>query len=307
MKKNNIVINSIMLYSSTNNKVNTSNFTDKEIIEYLEKLGYKYDKTMYSNLLSTTYITITDREDDIRIQKIINDFVGTSYTFQNSSYNDSHADILNIEDNDKDEQIQYSAYKKWLEDINLSDNQVISSINYYDKNNEVKIMDVDDLLDYKDNTIDEKEKWTTYTVENIKYQVPSNWFQQEAENGNYHYPNIYETNELLYVSYYKANAKVAGVSVIETEKVYNDVIEGIKSSSQDFTLINIEDINIANISCKKVSYYSTINNSEYYINTYLLYNFNDDNIYNFTIGINKSEQDNINQSINEIINSIEIN
>ena len=328
MKKDNIVINKkkfiiiiaifiiilastittcIILFNNTDNRIDTSNFTDKEVIEYLESLGYKYDKTMYSNLLSTTYITITDKKDDIRIQKIINDFVGTSYTFQNSSYNDSHADILNIEDNDDEEKIQYSAYNKWLKEINLSDSQVISSINYYDKNNEVKIIDVDDLLDYKDNTTDEKDGWTTYTVENIKYQVPSSWFQREAEEGNYHYPNIYETNELLYVSYYKANAKVAGVTIMETEKVYDDVINGIKKSSQNFTLINKEDINIEGTPCKKISYYSTIENSDYYLNTYLLYNFNDDNIYNFTIGIDKSEQDNVNQNINEIINSIEIN
>lgn len=154
---------------------------------------------------------------------------------------------------------------------------------------------------------DEEDGWTTYTVENIKYQVPSNWFQREAEDGNYHYPNNLENGELLYVSYYKANAKIAGVAIMETEKVYDDVINGIKISSQNFTLINKEGINIADTPCKKISYYSTIKNSDYYLNTYLLYNFNDDNIYNFTIGIYKSEQDNVNQNINEIINSIEIN
>lgn len=135
---------SVVTFNKSNNKTANANLKDNEVIEYLESLGYEYEKKMYSNLTSTTYISITDKAGNIRIQKIINDYIGTSYTFQNSAYNDSHADILNIDENDEDEKIQYSAYNKWLNEVNLTDTQIIESINFYDENNSVKVIDIRD-------------------------------------------------------------------------------------------------------------------------------------------------------------------
>ena len=168
MKKDNIVINKkkfiiiitisilivtsvittcIVLLNNFNSKIDNSSLTDEEVIEYLESLGYKYDKTMYSTLFRTTYVSITSENPDIRIQKIEDNYTGTRYTFKNEAYNDSHADILNIDDNDSEEQIQYSAYKKWLNEVNLSDEQIISSIKFYDENNGANFIDTSQYLE----------------------------------------------------------------------------------------------------------------------------------------------------------------
>lgn len=80
------------------------------------------------------------------MQKIVNTYIGTIYTFGNDVYNDENADIVNLEDNNEDEDIQYSAYQKWLTEVNLDDSQIISALNYYDENNFAEYIDVDELL-----------------------------------------------------------------------------------------------------------------------------------------------------------------
>lgn len=140
------VITTTILFTNPNKeeKIDNSNLTDKEVIEYLESKDYKFEKISFSDDDSTIYTTISN--DDIYLQKIVNTYIGTIYTFGNDVYNDENADIVNLEDNNEDEDIQYSAYQKWLAEVNLDDSQIISALNYYDENNFTEYIDVDELL-----------------------------------------------------------------------------------------------------------------------------------------------------------------
>ena len=140
------LITTTILFTNPNKeeKIDNSNLTDKEVIEYLESKDYKFEKISFSDDDSTIYTTISN--DDIYLQKIVNTYIGTIYTFGNDVYNDENADIVNLEDNNEDEDIQYSAYQKWLTEVNLDDSQIISALNYYDENNFTEYIDVDELL-----------------------------------------------------------------------------------------------------------------------------------------------------------------
>ena len=140
------VITTTILFTNPNKeeKIDNSNLTDKEVIEYLEGKDYKFEKISFSDDDSTIYTTISN--EDIYLQKIVNTYIGTIYTFGNDVYNDENADIVNLEDNNEDEDIQYSAYQKWLAEVNLDDSQIISALNYYDENNFTEYIDVDELL-----------------------------------------------------------------------------------------------------------------------------------------------------------------
>ncbi len=126
--------------SKDKREIDTSTFSNQEIIAYLEEKGYIFEKHRFESSQNTIYVTLTNEVDKIRIQKIKGTYIGTMYTFQNANYNNEHANILIISRNDEDEKIQYSAYEKWLKSINLTDNQIISVLNYYDDNNIYKII-----------------------------------------------------------------------------------------------------------------------------------------------------------------------
>lgn len=302
-----IITTCILLLNNSNSKIDNSNLTDEEVIEYLESLGYNYDKTMYSNLLSTTYVTITDKNDDIRIQKIINDLVGTLYTFQNSSYNDSHADILNIEDNDDEEEtIQYSAYKKWLIEVNLSDNQIISSINFFDQNTDTKLIDMDQYLDIPSIETQPIDNFKPYNILGIEYQVPSDWGFSSTADGNYHYPNKNSTNELLYVYSQEMNNCVGQGCILDSDTIYDNFFNGLKGSSDEFNLLSEKKIKITNKNSRKLVYTSKINSYIFNFETYLLYIEEKDTLYVFSIGVNDNVSDEVNSNINAIINSIKL-
>ncbi len=131
-------------------KINNSNLTDEEVIEYLEGKGYNFQKLLY--LDSGVFYTIIENNDNVYIQKILSPHM-TLYTFKNNDYNDEHANIVNLSDNDNDEDIQYSAYQKWLQEINLNDNQIISVLDYYDENNVAEYIDMDKILNSDTKTI----------------------------------------------------------------------------------------------------------------------------------------------------------
>ena len=140
------IITTTLLFARSNKqeKIDNSNLTDRQVIEYLENENYKFEKSSFSDNDSTIYTTISN--DNVYLQKIVNIYLGTKYTFGNEVYNDENADIVNLDNNDNDEKnIQYSAYQKWLKEINLTDNQIISVLDYYDENNIVEYINVDEL------------------------------------------------------------------------------------------------------------------------------------------------------------------
>lgn len=127
-------------------KNDNSNLDDEEVIKYLQDKNYEFDKVVYSSSDSTIYISLNSNDSKIWVQKMINPYIGTLYTFNNSEVNDEHADITDISENDENEKKQYFAYHDWLNEVNLSNEQIISAIDYYDLNNIAEYIDMDDIL-----------------------------------------------------------------------------------------------------------------------------------------------------------------
>lgn len=146
-----IILLLIILLNTLNNnnkikQVNTMSFNDEQVIEYLENNDYEIKKYIFESTPNTIYVTISN--DKIEMQKIDNPYIGTVYFFDNNLYNDNYADIMNLSKNNTDEKKeQYYAYKKWLDSINLTDEQIISALKYYDKYNKADIYEDLKLLE----------------------------------------------------------------------------------------------------------------------------------------------------------------
>lgn len=130
------------------NMTDTTNFSTEQVLKYLEENGYIFEKVTYESDANTIYVTVRNKKNNIDLKKIKNSYIGTWYIFHNQAYNNDYADILEIDkNNDADKKLQYSAYKKWLEKINLDDSQIVAVLNYYDQNNIYKTIDDSKYLD----------------------------------------------------------------------------------------------------------------------------------------------------------------
>lgn len=123
-----------------NNKINKNkgSYTSFQIIEFLEEEGFEFKMKRDSTLMGINrkYIYAYDDSSTIWIQKIVDPYTGTSYTWHNSDLNDEYAEIKNTYKNDgyKKEQ-QYKEYQKWLKYYGLTNKQIIDTLDYYDENN----------------------------------------------------------------------------------------------------------------------------------------------------------------------------
>lgn len=126
-------------------KNDNSNLDDEEVIKYLESQGYTFQRSVYSTLKSTINTTLTNK-DNIWVQKLVGPDIFTIYTFNNTEIDGKLANIINSDNNDDEQMIQYSAYQDWLKKVNLSNEQIISALDYYDLNNIAEYIDMDDIL-----------------------------------------------------------------------------------------------------------------------------------------------------------------
>ncbi len=122
-------------YDDVSNQVNSdqiSKFTDLEVIEFLEKQGYLFSATGFNENSNTQYIYVSNTENEICFQKIINRFIGTHYYWKNDDINSEWADIKSNYENVKDEEKkQYDEYKKWLEFQGLTSKQLTDALDCY--------------------------------------------------------------------------------------------------------------------------------------------------------------------------------
>lgn len=113
-------------------KIDTSNFTSREIKEYLEEQGYEFTTDTMTNFYTTIYTMIEKESEGITILKIENPLTGIEYSFKNLSCNDEYANISSKAANDEiDEENQYKAFLDWLEDLNLTKLQIINVMDYF--------------------------------------------------------------------------------------------------------------------------------------------------------------------------------
>lgn len=119
-------------------KEDKSNYTSSQIIEFLEEQGYEFKTHSDSTLMGIDrkYIYTYDENSTIWIQKIVDPYTGTSYSWHNSDLNDEYAEIKNTYKNTEyDEEQQYKEYQKWLKYYGLTNKQMIDALDYYDENN----------------------------------------------------------------------------------------------------------------------------------------------------------------------------
>ena len=114
---------------------NNANLNEQELVTYLQNKGYKFSayKDTLTNI-TTYYIYV--KNNNIAFQRIDNPYLGTTYSWSNNNINDEWANILEPDKNTKEnEKQQYSAYLKWLNNVNLDKSQIITVLDYYYKNN----------------------------------------------------------------------------------------------------------------------------------------------------------------------------
>ncbi|MBS6374698.1 MAG: hypothetical protein KH431_08865 [Erysipelotrichaceae bacterium] len=137
--------------AACSNKDDNTKLSNSEVVELLEKKGYKFN---ISDEEETHYVYFTninkDDESYIWVQKYDNTYVGTNYTFSKEDVNEKHANIIDKEENDsKDEKLQYDAYLDWLNEMGLKKSQIINVLDYYDKKHTTSNTKSDDSSDVK--------------------------------------------------------------------------------------------------------------------------------------------------------------
>lgn len=136
----------IILFFSMNKSdkettVDGSKMSSSELLDMFKSEGYEIRLT---NLDGTLYIILENEIDGITIQRIPDTLIGTLMTFNDDSINDEMADLITISENDsKEKQEQYKAYKSWMEYYNITKSQLSEMLDEYYKNNKDKIEIID--------------------------------------------------------------------------------------------------------------------------------------------------------------------
>lgn len=108
-------------------KIDNTDLSDREVLEYLEKEGYNFS---VSNIDNDQYISIS--KGDILIQRVFNS-QKVEVTFKNNKINDESAIITDEESNDtKELKKQYDNFFNWLKSVGLKKWQIINVLYYYD-------------------------------------------------------------------------------------------------------------------------------------------------------------------------------
>ena len=133
-----IVIIIILLYiliSKTiiSNKIDNSNLSSFELIQYLKEKGYTFGTDDYKYIYNTHYVFLRNNSEGILIQKISPEISSEIVSFHNDLINDAYADISSKSANTtKEEMQQYEAFLNWLSDFGISKMQLINALEYYD-------------------------------------------------------------------------------------------------------------------------------------------------------------------------------
>lgn len=146
-----IMVIGIIVFLSINSatkerKLDRSKMSSSELLEMFENEGYEIKM---SNIDGTLYINLENERDGITIQRIPDTLIGTLMTFDDDSINDEMADLITISENDsKEKQEQYEAYKSWMEYYNITKTQLSEMLDMYYNNNKDKIetINTEDLL-----------------------------------------------------------------------------------------------------------------------------------------------------------------
>lgn len=129
--------------NKTNNEttIDASKMSSSELLDMFKSEGYEIRLT---NLDGILYIILENEKDGITIQRILNTLVGTLMTFDDDSINNEMADLITISENDsKERQEQYKAYKSWIEYYNVTKTQLSEMLDEYYENNKDKVEIID--------------------------------------------------------------------------------------------------------------------------------------------------------------------
>ena len=129
--------------NKTNNEttIDASKMSSSELLDMFKSEGYEIRLT---NLDGILYIILENEKDGITIQRILNTLVGTLMTFDDDSINNEMADLITISENDsKERQEQYKAYKSWIEYYNVTKTQLSGMLDEYYENNKDKVEIID--------------------------------------------------------------------------------------------------------------------------------------------------------------------
>lgn len=135
--------NSFFSINKTNNEttIDASKMSSSELLDMFKSEGYEIRLT---NLDGILYIILENEKDGITIQRILNTLVGTLMTFDDDSINNEMADLITISENDsKERQEQYKAYKSWIEYYNVTKTQLSEMLDEYYENNKDKVEIID--------------------------------------------------------------------------------------------------------------------------------------------------------------------
>jgi predicted nucleic acid-binding Zn ribbon protein len=132
-----VVVISLLIIFLKKDK-NLHDLSSSEVVEYLKDNGCDFDISDYTYIYTTHYVYVSCENPKIAFQKIDGSALNTiRYNWQLDSLNDSWADILETDKNEKSEEkkAQYIEYEKWLKNIGLTSSQIINALDYYDDNN----------------------------------------------------------------------------------------------------------------------------------------------------------------------------
>lgn len=112
--------------------IDGSEYSSYELINMFEEESYTFE--IWTSGEYTTYIILENESEGITIQRIYNDLVGTSMTFDDDTINDDMADLIDTSNNDTvEKKQQYEAFENWLDSFNITKLQVSETLDtYYD-------------------------------------------------------------------------------------------------------------------------------------------------------------------------------
>ena len=129
-----IIVSTVSNNLTATKKEDVSKYTASEVIEYLKNQGYEFENSEYTYIYTTKYTYVSNKNNKIRFQKITNNIIGISYSWQNGDINDKWPEITSTYKNTSDEEKkQYQEYEKWLEYEGLTTSQITEALDYYDK------------------------------------------------------------------------------------------------------------------------------------------------------------------------------
>lgn len=155
-----IVVSFLIIKNNSSNEtkahsIDGSKMNDVELLEMFQKENYNIKLEKIISLSSPTYsdnciyVIFENKQEGIRIQRVLNTLTGTLMTYKDDSINTAYADLLQLSRNDtKEEQEQYDAFLSWLKKYNITKTQLSNMLDYYYYNNTDKIQTIntDDLF-----------------------------------------------------------------------------------------------------------------------------------------------------------------